>query len=53
MSNDEDKLIWSETFNPNLATIDIRNLDWAYKKARYFQECSFEEFVAIITAKSE
>ena len=52
MSNKE-KPIWSDTFNPNLATIDIRNLEEAYKKARYFQNCTFEEFIAIIVAKSE
>jgi len=58
MSSDETtikdaKLVWSDTFNPNLATIDIRNLEWAYKKARYFKDCTFEEFIKILTDKSE
>lgn len=58
MSNDgitikDAKLVWSDTFNPNLATIDIRNLNKAYMRARYFEECTFEEFVKILTTKSE
>jgi hypothetical protein len=55
MSSDEitikdAKLVWSEI--PSVAQIDTKTLQYAYQRARYFEDCTFEEFVKILQ-KSE